>query len=84
MSRPSTVRAVMSVSMSPIRSTLRISAGRYVVASGMTIAPIRFAASHATTHSWPYVKYRPTRVPLPIPAPIMRLASRRERSSASA
>ena len=40
--------------MSPMRSTLRISAGRYVVASGITSAPMRLAASHATTHSCPY------------------------------
>ena len=84
MSRPSTVRAVTSVSMSPMHSTLRISVGRYVVASGITSAPIRLAASHATTNSWPYVKYRPTRVPFPIPAATIRLASRRDRASASA
>ena len=42
--------------MSPILRTLRISAGRYVVASGITSAPILLAASHAITHSWPYVK----------------------------
>ena len=84
MSWPSTVRAVSSVSMSPMRSTLRISAGRYVVASGITSAPMRLAASQATTHSCPYGKYRPTRVPLPMPAASMRRARRRDSSSACA
>ncbi len=77
-------RAVSSVSMSPMRRTLRISAGRYVVASGITSAPMRLAASHATTQSCPYGKYRPTRVPLPMPAASMRRARRRDSSSACA
>ena len=53
------------------------------MASGITSAPMRLAASHATTHSWPYGKYRPKRVPLPIPAASMRRARRPDSSSAS-
>ena len=45
---------------------------------------MRLAASHATTQSCPYGKYRPTRVPLPMPAASMRRASRRDSSSACA
>ena len=72
------VRAVISVSMSPMRSTLRISAGRYVVASGITE---RADAARRQPRDHPLLAVREVQadaVPLPMPAAIIRLASRRD------
>ena len=50
--------------------------------NGTCSAPIRSMASHETTHSMPYGKCVPTRVPLPTPAASSCFASARERASA--
>ena len=51
--------------------------------SGTTSAPMRAAASHATTQSGPFGSSSATRVPLPTPLASSPRASLRERRSAS-
>ncbi len=74
----------ISSATSASRTTLAISAGRYIVLSGTATAPIRDTASHQITQSVPLGKNNPTRVPFPTRCASSQRASSAERRSASA